>query len=414
MAAGELESGFVLSLAPGEEKEHLECLHKFYPALCPHYKRIFAPATPAISVALHEAVRKQRVIDGLLNDADRLHDQIDVLLDGKALPASGPRIYDALELYDATLPVPEGFLAGRALCRQSVSLLAGRRKIGKTFLLLKLAAAIVTGQSFGPYATRTGRVLLLSEEMTESELQQRLRAMFSREGVEQFNGMVKIACRTGVKIDSESQLGRLAETVRQGDPDLVLIDALSDIKGAIHENDNDEMGAGLRGVRDLVAGALGCAVLITHHMGRQKEDGSTNARGASAIEDATADFIRLDRNRSGDGAIGKFEYTRHMSPPGDFGYSIRDTGTGGVDIDIHEDRGADSSEAEEIKRLIAWLATAGDASLQAVETAMSWKKTMALYHLNQARTLGLVERHTVLGEHIWALPGQASQEKVPF
>lgn len=422
MADEVLEAGFVLSVEPGEEAAHLDCLNKFYPALCPHYKKVFSAQNEKRSDALAEAARKQRVIDGLFRDIDGLQIQTDSLLDGRPLPTalSRGRVYEALELYDANLPEPEGFLAGGVLCRGSLGIIAGRRGVGKTFLLLKLAAAIARGDSFGPYATRSGRVLIVSEEMADLELRQRLRLMYSREDVERFSPNIRIACKTGVKIDSENALRNMAQVVGEaGGCDILLIDALSDIKGKIRENDNDEMGAGARGIRDVVAVPLGLTVLVAHHMGRAKEDGSVNPRGASALEDAAADIIHLGRNRAGDGYVGKFEKVRHMSPPGDFGYSIRGgSGVSGtseqVIIDVHEGPTEGTSEADEIKRVVAWLSTEGDASTKSVMMKMGWKKTMALYHLNQGRTLGLIERHTVAGEHVWCLPGSGSSGDVPF
>lgn len=363
---------------------------------------------------LLEANRKQKVIDSLLTQVDSLQEQIGGILDGPR-PAAGPRVYTALELYDANLPAPEGFLAGGVLCRQSLSVIAGRRGVGKTFLLLKLAAGIAAGGYFGPFAVKQGRVLLMSEEMTEGEVQQRLVQMFSRLEVEAFRDTVKIVCRTGVKIDSDASTKRISDICSGSE--VLLIDAFSDIKGSIHENDNDEMGAGARRIRDLISVPLGCSVLVAHHMGRPKEDGSSNPRGASALEDVAADICHLGRNREGDGFVGRFEKVRHMSPPGDFGYTIRsasrEDGSPFVDVDVFEYAGA-ATEAEEINRLVSWIATIGDANIKAVQDAMSWTKTTALYHLKQAATLGMLERHKVMGEFIWCKAGQGGSKEVPF
>src|SRR5262249_764097 len=127
----------------------------------------------------------------------------------------------------------------------------------------------------------------------------------------------------GLSVDTDEGADRIAEILYQFDkPDFVIIDTWSHIKGRIRENDNDETGIGASRIIDRIAQPRDCAVLVTHHMGRQKEDGCYKRRGAWALDDMAADLLCIGANRESRGEyIVRIEKQRHGRSV-DFGYSV--------------------------------------------------------------------------------------------
>ncbi len=234
-------------------------------------------------------------------------------IEREAEGSPGPRFYSLGDVYDADVPPVEGFLGDDLLARETVNMIAGRREAGKTYLVLSLAAAIAFGRDFGPMKTRKGRVLFISQEMSLKGIKRRIRKLLSREEARAFEQRVVTLFKYPVRIDTDEgadALRALIEAAAQSGAriDVVIIDALSDIKGSAKEDSNDDMGASLRRVRDRVAEPLDCCVLIVHHKGKPS-DTERGGRGASAIEDVLGECIYLDRQTDGS-RIGRFAKTR--------------------------------------------------------------------------------------------------------
>lgn len=177
--------------------------------------------------------------------------------------------------------------------------------------------------------TRKARVLFLSQEMSLKGIKRRVRKLFNREEANAFAQNVRILFKHSIRIDSDAGADALRQLIESanlemgGPVDLVIIDALSDIKGSAKEDSNDDMGAALRRVRDRVAEPLNCCVLVVHHKGKPPDSGNERGgRGASAIEDPCGEVIYLDHPKEGP-RIGTFAKTRddEVAP---FAFSISD------------------------------------------------------------------------------------------
>lgn len=305
-----------------------------------------------------------------------------------------PKRWTPSALAVAQLPPLEGFVNGSIFCRATVSMIAGRRGVGKTFVVMKLANAISTGTHWGPYPTRKGSVLVLSQEMTDVEIRDRLSGMFSPGELAEMSN-VTIICREDVRIDTDEAVERLAGIVESVGPDVVIIDTLSHVKGAIPENDNDELGAGVRRLIDQVATPYNCAVILTHHAGRAKADGTTNPRGASALEDMVADIMFLDHPKDAAFKVGTFAEpngkVRHAAVPERMVYTIGFE-DGRIEVDLMRDNGMIADRDTLIARVVGLIERKGSLPVNDIAEQVGISRALARDAVQGAKTIGLIER----------------------
>ena len=306
-----------------------------------------------------------------------------------------PRRWSPTDLAQAKLAPLEGFVADAIFCRQTVGMIAGRRGYGKTFLLLKLAEAIVTGQVWGPFRTRRGKVVLFSQEMTDVELRDRLTAMYSPGELANMTNLV-IICRENVKIDTDEGAEKLAAMIEPLGADVAMIDTFSHVKGAVPENDNDEMGAAARRLIDIVATPLNCAVILTHHAGRAKADGTTNPRGASSWEDMLADIMYLDHPRDATYKVASFAEpngkVRHAATPERMIYTIGSE-EGRIEVDLMRDTGLLADRDTLIVKVRDLVGRAAmSLTVNEIAERLGVSRAMARETIQSARAIGLIQR----------------------
>jgi hypothetical protein len=227
-------------------------------------------------------------------EADALRNMI-----SSALEREGAvRVWPALDLYRAEIPLPAAMFAGKAFVRETVNLIVGEGGTGKSWIALGVSKCAVLSQPLGEMEVIPGRVLFLSEEMVEAEMRERLRELFTEPeliGIDPRRLLIR--CAGGTRADTPKDRARLRAIIEgEGCPEYVFIDSLSDIRGGSEENSNDEMGEMFRGLRDEVARPTRCVLVIIHHAGKPNEfaKGSNRARGASVIRDICSDVILVE------------------------------------------------------------------------------------------------------------------------
>jgi hypothetical protein len=239
-----------------------------------------------------------------------------------------------------------------------------------------------------------GRVLLVSQEMTERQIQKRIHRLLSPEEAAAFEESVQIICKVpGLRLDTDDGAAAFRDLIAAHGADVVLLDALSDVRGAVAENDNDGMGDLVRRGRDLIAGPLNLCLFVLHHKGKMGEFGDRGARGASSIEDVPADVFYLDVK---DGRrVWTFSKERDSEKLGALDLAIVSDawpdGSRRVKIEVtrHDDReekarrAADyvgekkSVTAQDVERHFGWpRSTAGDALKRGI--AKGWIETAAM------------------------------------
>jgi hypothetical protein len=217
----------------------------------------------------------------------------------KEAQSDNPKVIENVEmLHPADVGLDEvlrvEYLIKGVLERQSNAVLFGKWNVGKTFVILDMAAAIATGQLWFGKRVRKGRVLYLGYEGIRA-MKKRILALRGKhpmlldratpfawaplrnpltrpEGVKEIGAvLVEFAARHG------------------GAPDLIVIDPLQNALGG-DDSDANLMAELNRCVAEIMR-RQHCSVLRVHHAGHSNED---RARGHSSLPAGVDTEIRVD------------------------------------------------------------------------------------------------------------------------
>lgn len=213
-----------------------------------------------------------------------------------------PNLISAFDLSKKTFPRRK-FLV-QDLIPEGVTLLAGRPKVGKSWMLLQLGLAIAEGATFLDRDTTQGDVLYYALEDSERRLYERLSTVrphgLSARGL----AFALEAPRIGSGLAEDVE--EWASSVTR--PTAVLIDTLGFVKPKSTSSRN-EYSEGLEHIRPLkdLATELGIFVLFTHHlrkMGQSDAGGDPFERilGTQAIHGTVDTALVLERERFGGSA----------------------------------------------------------------------------------------------------------------
>lgn len=292
-------------------------------------------------------------------------------------------------------------------------LIEGRRGAGKTWVVLHTAGALVFGEPVFTLPTKPCRVLFLSQEMSEISIRARVMKMFTLPRMKAAADNLIVVCRDpNVTLSTDEGADYIAQMAREEKADVVMIDALRDVKGSSKENDNDEMGIVMVRLRDRIAGAANCAVVMIHHFGKPKEGGKDSGRGASVIEDVAADIVYIRDPKDGTfQREGVFEKTRDGSHQDqEFQFEITDDPeTKTVQVEYHLAEGV--SEDSEIAKAVDVVRRAGQLSAQDIFAALGWQRVgeklgrTGQRRLARAVLLGLLQKARDGRRWIYRCPG---------
>jgi hypothetical protein len=202
-------------------------------------------------------------------------------------------------------PVP--LIAG-VIQRDSLVVLYGQPGAGKTFLALDFALCISAGTDWKGRATHAGPVVYLTAEGQKS-IRYRVAAWLCATGIAE-PGSFHVAL-TGLNLLDREDVNKLIAAIRaaHSHPMLVVFDTLARHMPAGDENSSKDMGS-LVAACDHIRREFGCAVLLVHHMGKDKklERGSSALRGAadtmiSVRKDAKHLVMRCEKQKD----EGEFE-----------------------------------------------------------------------------------------------------------
>ena len=221
-----------------------------------------------------------------------------------------PPAPESLNEWDAgdcvEMPPPREWLLGNQFCRRFLSGLLAPGATGKTALRTLQYLALATGRPLtGQHVFKRCRVLLLSLEDDDTELQRRLAAARLHHGIESpdLKGWFFCATPKGIKLADIKDGARIAgpletmlrKTIKDRGIDLLGLDPFVKLH-ALEENDN--------GAMDFVCGLLvklaiefNIAVDVPHHTkkGQQTAGDADAGRGASSARDAGRLMYTLTR-----------------------------------------------------------------------------------------------------------------------
>lgn len=195
----------------------------------------------------------------------------------------------------------QGWLIEQLWADQGVGILGGEPKSCKSILALQIAVAVASGRPcLERFETKaTGRVLLYAAEDAPQLVRQRLTsiARASARGLEELDIQVIVA--PSLKLDTERDQQRLAQTVEQLEPSLLVLDPLVRLHSR-DENSSHEIAPLLGSLRDLQR-RFQLAILLVHHArkGAHKMRPGQALRGSSELHawgDTTL-FLRRSKDR---------------------------------------------------------------------------------------------------------------------
>lgn len=204
----------------------------------------------------------------------------------------------ASELLAADSPGPTPFVVEGLLPESAIGVIQGAPKVGKTWLVLEFASAIVTGRPvFGRFAVSApGPVLVVLEESGEKALHRRLDALARGRAIrpEQLADL-RYAANLRVRLNEPLWRERLLAAAKELQPRAIFLDPLARLKGAdVDENSQVEMATVLDFLRD-VRDASGAAVVFVHHTGHA----GARLRGTSDLEGYWESKVVVDRDEHG-------------------------------------------------------------------------------------------------------------------
>lgn len=189
------------------------------------------------------------------------------------------------------LPAPVHLIDG-VLAQEGVLVLGGGSKSRKSFLMIELALAIVTGSCWLGFPCKKGRVLYMNMEVEDSQFQYRVREIALARKVD--NDTLEASFdimrrpRTG-SWSMDNLAASLTAMYQRGDYALVIIDPIYMLLDG-DENSSTTMNGFVRQV-DAISQALGCAISLVHH----------RAKGAPK-------YLNVFDRACGSGVLGRYAH----------------------------------------------------------------------------------------------------------
>lgn len=207
-------------------------------------------------------------------------------------------LLQADELLRGETPGPTPFLVEELLVDGAIGAIQGAPKAGKTWLVLELALAIVSGRAaLGAFeVAEPGPVIVVLEESGHAALHRRLDSLARGRGMspESLAGL-HVAPNLRVRLDDSRWRERLLAAAAELRPRAIFLDPLVRLKGAsVDENSQQEMASVLDFLRDLRDACEG-AVVFTHHTGYE----GGHLRGTSDLEGYWESKVSVERDEHG-------------------------------------------------------------------------------------------------------------------
>lgn len=171
----------------------------------------------------------------------------------------------------------------------------GQSGHGKTFVMLDIAAHVITGRPWQGRECAAGRVAYIVAEGIAG-FTQRVRAWESYHGVELGDGLMVLP--RPVQAGNAQEWAVLVEVLRYMKPSMVVIDTQARVTVGMEESSATEMGVFIDRA-DRIKVATGACVVLVHHQGHSGEHG----RGSSAVLGALDVEIAVAKEGKGGVAV---------------------------------------------------------------------------------------------------------------
>jgi len=291
-----------------------------------------------------------------------------------------PRIFVPLAKLLSESPAEPDWIWPGYVAPGSITLLAGRPKVGKSTLLFALMAAIDGGSTFCGRRLRTVPIVLLSEERRSTITEKARVRSWTAEGV-------SILLHHTAYALAWADIVRHAST-HVGSAGLVVVDTLADFAGlgADAENNAGAIQSAMRPLLEIAGD--GCAVLVVSHQRKAAGEHGEAVRGSNALTAAVDIVVELERAPGSIGDHGRVlkAMSRYSATPDDL--VVRRTD--------HEYEAigelASATAASELQRVVTRLAELGEVTAQDLAEAAGLSKGTAQRRLADLLSGGRVVR----------------------
>lgn len=261
-----------------------------------------APVSPIMAASytrrLRDLADRRRLLDTLNRAAELAYAgdtaQAAALMAGVDAPMAERRqqtSWTAAELLAAEFPDPVWLAPD--LIPTGLVVLAGRPKLGKSWMGLQLAIAVATGGRFLDVQVEQRPVAYVALEDTPRRLQNRLKKM-------QMPASAKLHLVTAFPgLETPDTLATLERWRRDAGVRLIIIDTLTRALGAVDQNDNVTIGVIVAQLQRWAVSNDVCLLIVDHHRkaGAQADDLVSDIMGATSKPGAADALMGLYRQR---------------------------------------------------------------------------------------------------------------------
>lgn len=219
----------------------------------------------------------------------------------RSLSSTGLQTFTANDLQGMEFPPLDYFVDD--LITEGLTLLAGKPKMGKSWMALDLAMSIASGHdALGGRATQQGTTLYCALEDNQRRLQRRMRHNYG----DQDSWPSNFHFTTQLNKVDEGGLEQLENWIVEHQPSLIIIDTLVCIRPKSRsENGYDADYAALSPLQKL-AGDYGIAILVIHHLRKMKGDDPLDmVSGTTGLTASVDNVLVLSRRSHGISLYGR-------------------------------------------------------------------------------------------------------------
>jgi DnaB-like helicase N terminal domain/AAA domain len=265
-----------------------------------HYARLVVDAAERREESRTAFALARAAENGGLRANPQVRERLSGLLSPRRSADGDTWLERASDLLAEPDPGPTPFLVAQLIVEQSILALVGTWKVAKTWVLLELALAIVTGrEAFGAYKVeRPGPVILVLEESGRDALHRRLDCLRRGYAIEEAALTdLHYSANRRVRLNDPRWQERLLVAAAKIQPTAIFFDPFVRVKGAeVNENEQREIGPVLDFIRDLREGAK-AAVGYASHTGHE----GGHQRGSSDLEGYWESRLALEKAKDDEG-----------------------------------------------------------------------------------------------------------------
>lgn len=200
------------------------------------------------------------------------------------------RVYD---LINTELPVNPMWIEGGILPKSGLLLFGGLSKIGKSFLSLNLARALVSGEPLydnPEFKTHPARVTLIEHELGELTFQQRVTNIMRNAQGDWYDDFYYFSKEHDIDCVTPKGQKLIREAVDLTQPDVLILDPISKMLAGAQENDNSVIGEVFSFFDSLISYGRpwGMSLVIIHHFKKPPD----NEFGKKGFDDLDAANFR--------------------------------------------------------------------------------------------------------------------------